>query len=146
VALGGVTGTRMAELCLAGVRLCRAGHLNGPPGLDFGRDILGSLTGGSRRSSRRELDDPRASNPCQMQVLVVGVAVLIHVNPGEAGECRIRDRHVCVCRDDVGLSDQSLDVCHPDLSLEPEGRRLACPKVSDPAGTGADEEVGPWAR
>jgi hypothetical protein len=98
-------------------------------------------TRGSRGSSRRELDDPRASNPGQVQVPVAGVAVLIHVNPAEAGECRIRGRHVCVCRDDVGLSGQSLDVCQPDLSLEPEGHRLACPKVSGPTETGADEEV-----
>ena len=37
-ALGGVTVTWMATLCLAGVRACRAGRLNGLPGLDFRRD------------------------------------------------------------------------------------------------------------
>ena len=90
-------------------------------------------TRGSRGSPGRELDDPRASSPGQVQVPVAGVAVLIHVNPAEAGECRIRGRHVCVCRDDVGLSGQSLDLCQPDLSLEPEGHRLACHEGSGPS-------------
>ena len=98
-------------------------------------------TRGSRGLPGRELDDPRACNPGQVQVPVAGVAVLIQVNPAEAGECRVRGRHVCLCRDNVGLSGQSLDVCQPGLSLEPEGHRLACPKVPGPAGTGADEEV-----
>jgi len=101
---------------------------------------------GSRGSSRRELDDPRACSPGQVQVPLAGVAVLIHVNPAEAGECQIRGRQACVCRDDVGLSGQGLDVCQPDLSLEPEGHRLAGAKVPGPAGTGADEQVATLAQ
>jgi hypothetical protein len=44
--------------------------------------------------------------PGQVQVPVVGVAVPIHVNPAEAGERRICSRHMCVFRDDIGLSGQ----------------------------------------
>src|SRR5262249_26927965 len=82
-----------------------------------------------------------AASPCEVEIVVIWLAVLTEVDVAELRERGIGGGHVRGRRDDLRLGRGGLGARRPALAFWPDGGRFAGAKVPSPPGRRADQEV-----